>query len=528
MASPIDSARWARKRPPDAPLLHVPLDARDARPLYRQLYDGLRDAILDGRLAPGARLPSTRALAADLGLARTTVTLAFDQLRVEGYVVGSRGGGTRVRETVPDRLLDVAPALAPRRRAAPPPPVAAGHVARPAVRISARGALLVEAGRGIGRGAGTTAVPFRLGVPALDAFPARTWARLTARRWRSGDVWLGEADPGGDPALRAAIASYVATSRGARCTAEQVVVVSGTQSALDLAARVLLDVGDAAWIEDPGYSGAHAALAAAGARIVPVPVDDEGIDVTEGERRAPLARIAYVTPSHQFPLGAVLSAPRRLALLAWARRAGAWIFEDDYDSEFRYAGRPLPCLQGLEADCSTGDARVLYVGTFNKTLVPGLRLGYLVVPDALVDAVRAARAAVDRHPPTLAQGVLADFLGEGHYARQLRRVRALYAERQAALVDAASRELRGLLTIAPDCAGLHLVGWLPPGVRDVDASRAALAHGVEATRLSRYALTPRAPEARDALILSYAGFDARAIARGVRRLRDALRGLSPA
>jgi GntR family transcriptional regulator/MocR family aminotransferase len=494
------------------------------------VYDGLREAILAGRLTPGARLPSTRALAADLGVARTTVALAFDQLRVEGYVVGRRGGGTRVRDAIPDSVLDVRPGAA--ARAIPSPPSARtraiGATRPPDAPISRRGAMLVHAGAPLAGRGGTRPVPFRLGVPALDAFPARLWARLTARRWRRGDVYLGDSDPAGEPALRAAVAEYVTNARGARCSADQVIVVTGTQQALDLTARVLLDAGDAVWVEDPGYAGAHAALAAAGARVVPVPVDDQGLDVAAGERVAPGARLAYVTPSHQFPLGAVMSAPRRLALLAWARRARAWVVEDDYDSEFRYAGRPLPCLQGLEAEqrAAGEQARVLYVGTFNKTLVPALRLGYLIVPEALVEVVRTARAAVDRHASTLAQGVLTDFIGEGHYARHLRRVRALYAERQATLLAAAADELDGLLALAPDAAGLHLVGRLPSGVSDVAAAQAALAEGVEVFPISRFTLArPRAPAAAGALLLSYAGFDDREIRRAVRRLRRALEGV---
>lgn len=526
----------ARRRAADAPVVLVPLDPTAARPLHRQVYDGLREAILAGRLLPGTRLPSTRALAADLGVARNTVALAFDQLRTEGYVVGQRGGGTRVRETIPDALLNVRPDV--RRRSAPggdrtpdaSRPVlhrpGAGPATAPPLepRLSARGAMLVAEGVGLARRGGTIPVPFRLGVPALEAFPARLWARLTARRWRCGGVYLGDADPAGEPALRAAIAAYVTNARGARCTPDQIFVVSGTQQGLDLFARVLLDSGDAVWVEDPGYPGARAPLAAVGARLVPVPVDDEGLDVMAGERVAPDARLAYVTPSHQFPLGAVMSAPRRLALLAWARRANAWVLEDDYDSEFRYTGRPLPCLQGVDAEQRDPGvpARVIYVGTFSKTLVPGLRLGYLIVPDALVDTIRAARAATDRHASTLAQGVLADFIGEGHYARHVRRVRALYAERQATLLAAAEAELHGLLTLAPDAAGLHLVGWLPPEVNDEEAVAAAAAEGVEAFALSRYTLAPSTPAGRGALLLSYAGFDADAIRAGVRNLRRAL------
>ncbi|HEU4565960.1 MAG TPA: PLP-dependent aminotransferase family protein [Gemmatimonadaceae bacterium] len=521
--------RHAARRAPDAPVVLVALEPASGRPLHRQVYDGLRDAILAGRLPPGARLPSTRALAADLGVARNTVTLAFDQLRAEGYVTGARGGGTRVRSAVPDALLGLragGAASASRAEAR-----RAGERPRE-VRVSARAAALAAAGATIVRRGVTPPVPFRIGVPALDAFPARLWARLTARRWRRGGVRLGDADPAGERALREAIAAYVANARGARCTPDQVVVVSGTQQALDLAARVLLDPGDAAWVEDPGYIGAHAPLAAAGARLVPVPVDDQGLDVPAGERAAPRARLAYVTPSHQFPLGAVMSAPRRLALLAWARRADAWVVEDDYDSEFRYTGRPLPCLQGLDEErrAPGEQARVVYVGTFSKSLAPGLRLGYLILPEELVDAVRAVRAATDRHSSTLEQGVLADFLGEGHYARHVRRVRALYAERQEMLLAAAADELDDRLSLTPDPAGLHLVGWLPPGVRDGAVSRAALAEGVEAVALSRFTLArgegSRAA-ARGALLLSYAAFRGEEIRAGVRRLRRALDAAVP-
>jgi GntR family transcriptional regulator/MocR family aminotransferase len=351
------------------------------------------------------------------------------------------------------------------------------------------------------------------------------WARLTARYWRRPDVHLGAGSSAGAPALRAAIASYVTGARGARCTPDQVLVVNGAQQGLDLVARALLDPGDRVWIEDPGYIGARVAFVAAGAALIPVRVDADGLDVSAGERAGPGARMAYVTPSHQFPLGAVMSAPRRLALLAWARRTGAWIVEDDYDSEFRYAGRPLACLQGLDADqrAPAEAARVLYVGTFGKTLAPGLRLGYVVVPEELIDGVRAVRAATDRHSPVVAQDILADFIGEGHYARHLRRVRALYAERQEMLLDAARSELGGLITLAPDPAGLHLVGWLPDGVDDGRAAVAAAAEGVDVVPLSRSFLDPEARRGeRGALLLGYAAFDRDAISAGVRRLRRAL------
>jgi GntR family transcriptional regulator/MocR family aminotransferase len=514
-----------RQRAPDAPVMLVALDASRAEPLHRQVYDGVRDAILHGRLAPGARLPSTRALAGDLGVSRNTVTLAFDQLRAEGYLVGRRGAGTRVRSVVPDALLRVDAPRASRVRESAAPRASTAQFAL----LSARGARLLAAGLADACRPPGRAVPFRLGIPALDEFPAQIWARLTARRWRTGTVALMGRDVGGDIALRRAIAEYVTSARGARCVAEQVIVVSGTHQALDLVAQVLLDRDDRVWMEDPGYAGARTTLDAAGLEVVPVPVDAKGIDVAAGERLAPNARLAYVTPSHQFPLGAVMSASRRLALLSWARRAHAWIVEDDYDSEFRYAGRPLPCLQGLDVDQSSGTEvpRVLYVGTFGKSLVPGLRLAYLVVPEQLVDAFRAARAATDRHPPTMLQGVLTDFIVEGHYARHVRRVRALYAERQETLVDEVRRKLDGLVSIAPHAAGLHLVGWLPAGVSDDEAAARVGAAGVELYSLSRFSIATRARDARRGLVFGYAGFNDRQIRRGVDRIAGALADLRP-
>lgn len=520
MSGPIRSGK--RRRAADAPAVLVDLDATSDRPLHRQVYDGLRDAILAGRLPAGARLPSTRALARDLGVARNTVTLAFEQLRTEGYVIGYRGGGTRVRNATPDALLHVRRNAPARGQAEPLRSRSTMAIKLPRVRLPARGAALVAAGKDLGETSAARA--FRLGVPALDAFPASLWARLVARRWRRGKVDLGEGHAAGDSALRAAIADYVANARGVRCSPRQVFVVNGTQQAIDLISRVLLDREDAVWVEDPGYLHVRIALRDAGARLIPVPVDEEGLDVAAGERASPRARLAYVTPSHQFPLGPAMSAPRRLALLSWARRAKAWVLEDDYDSEFRYSGRPLPCLQGLDIERrGPGDEPcVLYVGTFSKTLAPGFRLGYLILPDALVDVFRDARAALDRFAPTLEQGVLADFIGEGHYARHVRRVRALYAERQETLIASATSELNGLLTLTPDAAGLHLVGWLRDGVSEVDAVRAAAAEGVEVSPLSRYRLTSPVAPAPGGLLLNYAGFDEQAIRAGVRALRRAL------
>jgi GntR family transcriptional regulator/MocR family aminotransferase len=351
-------------------------------------------------------------------------------------------------------------------------------------------------------------------VPALDQFPYRLWSRLAARRWRRQPL-LDYGDPGGYAPLREAIAEYVRLARGARCLAEQVIITSGSQQGVDLAARVLLDPGDAVWMEDPGYSGARAALQVAGASIVPVPVDREGLVVEEGERVAPEARLAYVSPSHQFPVGVTMSAGRRLALLRWASRAGAWILEDDYDSEFRYDARPLAALQGMDED-----GRVIYVGTFSKTLFPALRLGYLIVPEGLVEVFRAARAVSDRQSPTMDQVVLADSLVGGHFARHARRMRRLYSERQEVLVDAVRGRLGDRLEVFPSAAGMHLLGWLRPAVDDTLVSAKAAALGIEAAPLSRYALVQ---PPRGGLLLGWAAYSPQAIREGVVRLEEALR-----
>ena len=293
------------------------------------------------------------------------------------------------------------------------------------------------------------------------------------------------------------------------------IVTSGSQQALDLAARVLLDPGDTAWVEDPGYGGVRGAFSAAGIRPAPVPVDGEGLSVTAGEALAPQARMAYVTPSHQYPLGVTMSLGRRMALVAWARRRGGWIAEDDYDSEYRYQGRPLAALQGLDPA-----GRVIYIGTFSKVLFPALRLGYLVVPEGTVDAFSAARALADRHPPGPSQAVVAEFLVEGHFARHIRRMRTLYAERQACLVAALRRRIGRIAgNSAPAQAGMHLVGWLPEGASDRAVSARAASAGVSAPPLSAYAVSAALPPA---LLLGYAGANPRQIQEGARRLAAAM------
>lgn len=506
---PTTSTKQKRRRDTRAAVVTaLVLDPTSRAPLHRQVYEALRDAILDGRMRPSSKLPSTRALALHLNVARNTVMGAYEQLLSEGYLRGRLGSGTYVADALPEQLL-----LAKRE------PLPALPRPQRSALLSKRGAMVADAPSPFRRAwapIGPGEMAFQVGMAAFDAFPADTWGRMIQRRWdRSWRDLLTLHEPQGYPPLRRAIADYLVTARGVRCTPEQVIVVSGTQQAISLAAQVLLDPGDSAWVEDPGYIVVKVALEAAGAIAVPVPVDDEGLEVTIGVRRCKDARVAVVTPSHQFPLGVTMSLRRRLALLAWAEEVNGWIFEDDYDSEFRYAGQPLAALQGLSPD-----ARVLYSGTFSKVLSSSLRLGYLVVPEGLVDAFVAAKALADVSSPPLEQAALADFMDEGHFARHVRRMRVLYERRKDALLTAGERELSGLLELQPATAGMHLVGWLPPGRDDREASARAAARGVRAYALSE--LRIHAAD-RGALLLGYAGVTEEEIAEGARRLAAALR-----
>ena len=488
-------------------LASIPLDRSSARPLHRQLYDRLREGILSGQLRPGFRLPPTRTLADELGVSRNTVLTAFDELLAEGCIEGKVGSGTYVSPGLPADILS-------KRKAVPQPRPG------PRPRISRRGRFVTDHLKESWP-PGSTSWPyvFRAGLPAFDAFPYRQWKRLVARHWhRPPQEILYQREVPDYPPLRRAVADYLRAARGVRCDPEQVLFLTGAQQAIDLVARVLLDPGDPVWVEDPGYVGGRNTLKAVGLKLVPVNVDEEGLCVDAGIKRCPNGRLACVTPSFQFPLGVTMSLARRLKLLDWAERARSWVLEDDYYSELRYVGPPLPALQGLDIH-----GRVIYLGTFTKVLLPLINLAYLVVPAGLLDTFQSAHRLSGRRA-CIEQAALADFIGEGHFARHIRRMRSLYVERQAAFVEAAERELAGLLEVRRSDCGMHLMGWLPPGVDDIMAESAARRQGVETSALSRqYVRRCR----RGGLILGYTAFTPSQIREGVERLAKGLSELAP-
>ena len=447
----------------------VHLERNSPVPLFQQLDAQIRQAILSGRLPSGLRLPSSRALATELGVSRTSVVTAFERLIAEGFLEGRVGAGTFVGANLTEQIM------------APPPlpdRFEAGR-AKPAVILSRRGALVARSRSNNPPQLPTAFVPNQ---PAYDQFPFGVWARLTARRCRRPGVeMLNYGSPVGYRPLRRAIAAYLRDARGIKCDEGQVIVVAGAQMAVTLTAWLLLDPGDAVLMEDPCFMTMRDMLIGLGARIVNVPVDNNGMKVSTGIARMPNARLALVAPSLQYPLGVTLSLPRRLELLAWATSNKSWIVEDDYDSEFRFSGAPLAPLQTIDRN-----GRVIYVGTFSKVLFPSLRIGYLVVPPELVDSYSGAVHLLARGVPTLSQAVLADFIDDGYFSIHVRRMRLIYAERQEALVDAIRSELDGLLYVTPAQAGMNVIGWLPSGSDDTAARRRVAELGVSSFPISFY------------------------------------------
>jgi GntR family transcriptional regulator / MocR family aminotransferase len=474
--------------------------------LQRWLCDELRVAILSGRLSPGARLPSSRDLATRLGLSRGTVLGVFAQLDAEGYLTGSTGRGSFVAAELPDRHTYNSNRAALEKRD--------GSRNSTQIALSLRGRLLARSPFQLD-GRTSPARAFRASQPDLDAFPIELWARLAAKRARrTRKELLGDGEAQGYRPLREAIAGYVGLSRGISCTADNVVILGSVQQVLDLGARLWLDSGETAWIEDPGYPGARYVLEAAGARVVGVPVDPGGIDVEWARQHAPKARLVYVTAGRQAPLGPSLSLERRLSLLEWARATGAVIVEDDYDSEYRFEGNPLAAMKSLD-----DDGHVVYCGTFSKLLFPALRTAYAVLPDRLVDPFVAALSLTARHVPLDQQSVLHEFILEGHFGRHIRRMRVLYGERAEALQDAAKRYLNGFLEMPRIVAGLDAPAFFRPGTDDIDMARRAAREGIETRALSLYAVDCQAPSG---LVLGFASVGIDEIRSGIIALASAL------
>jgi GntR family transcriptional regulator / MocR family aminotransferase len=479
----------------------ITIDRKSRKAIHKQICDAYRVAIVDGILRPGQRVPSTRTLASELRVSRLPVLNAYAQLLAEGYFESRVGAGTVICTSLPDRFT-VSQSTGVRSTVARSGP-------RP---VAQRTSILPRrAAPPWVRGWGA----FGVGRMAFDQFPLQVWSPLVSRHLRNirtnsfhyGDVM-------GSLALRETVASYLRTARSVRCEAAQVMIVTGSQQALDISARVLLDPGNSVWFEEPGYRLSRDSFALAGCRLVPVPVDNEGLDVAAGIRLSPKARAAIVTPSHQFPLGVTMTAQRRFQLLDWAQNTGSWIIEDDYDSEYRYESSPIASLQGLDVN-----ARVIYIGTFSKVLFPSLRLGYMVIPADLVDHFMIIRRVMDLGAPSFYQDVLTDFIGEGHFARHIRRMRVLYQERRTALVESLSRELGSSVEVIGSEAGMHLTVTLPNGTDDVDIAERAARQNLWVWPLST---TYLGQATRTGFILGFGSTAISDIPHGVQKLRDLL------
>ena len=479
----------------------IAVDRKAPTALHRQIYDRYRAAIVDGSLRRGQRIPSTRVLAFELGVSRFPVLNAYAQLLAEGYVESRVGAGTVVSSLLPDDLTTT-------------PPVGVRPVARRSrPRPIARHATCIQGMEKPSWLGGWGA--FGVAQVAADQFPRHIWSRLIARCMKNSDATsFHYGNRMGSEALRETIASYLRTARSVHCEPDQVMIVSGSQQALDISARVLFDSESSVWVEEPGYRWAREVFELTGCRVIPVPVDQEGIDVAAGIRRCRKARAAFVTPSHQFPLGVTMSAARRFQLLDWAENTGSWIIEDDYDSEYRYESSPIACLQGLDSS-----ARVIYIGTFSKVLFPSLRLGYIVMPLDLVNHFLAIRRAMDLGPPTFYQNVLAHFIDEGHFARHIRRMRILYRERRSELVNSINKELGPMAEVLGAEAGMHLAITLPSAIRDVEIAERAARQNLWIWPLSPHYM---GEVSRPGFVLGFGSTGIEEIHRSIHKLRNLL------
>jgi len=489
------------KRAGGSLLLSIKIDRDAHQPVSTQLCIALREMILTGGFLAGERLPASRTLARDLGLSRTTVIEVFDRLVAEGLVESRTGAGTYV-----SAVLNVS-------RPKPPQPDAPSIV-HTAPRLSG---LMAQAVSRFGDRKRLPHMPraFTTALPAFDVFPMAQWARLSAKYLRGArDDIMGYGDPDGLLQLRRALASHLRVNRGITCDAEQIFIVGGAQQAFHLIGSTLLNPGENVWFENPGAIGARNSLIACGANLVPVPVDTEGLRVDDALRLSPQFRLAFVTPSHQQPMGSVMSLERRFALLHAAERAGAWVIEDDYDGEFFFSGRPPPTLKSVDTN-----GQVIYVGTFSKSLFPALRLGYMLVPPALVETFRTIMSKFLAGVPSHTQAMVAEFIDEGHFASHVRRMRLIYQERHETLIAASRQRMAGLLDVLPTHGGLHTIALLPASASEVAISRDADQRQVTASPIGRFAL---APVAVNGLVLGYGGVSPKLITAGVEVLAQVL------
>jgi GntR family transcriptional regulator / MocR family aminotransferase len=478
------------------------IDRDEGKPLHQQVYDGYRTAILRGDLVPGQKIPSSRELACEIQVSRFPVLHAYAQLLAEGYFESQIGSGTFVSSTLPEQMMSS------ERRAADPEHGPSGY--RP---VAKRNLLYPKFPRDSHlRNWGA----FGLHQPAFDQFPFQIWSGLVNRHSRNPcSSSLQRIDPMGSPRFRQEICRYLRTARSAKCDPDQIMIVSGSQQALDITARVLLNPGDPVLVEEPGYHLERTLLEAAGCRLKLVPVDDQGMDIASAPRSNG-AKAAFVTPSHQFPLGSTMSATRRLHLLNWAQSVGAWIIEDDYDSEYRFDTRPIASLQGLDVN-----ARVIYIGTFSKMLLPSLRMGYMVIPRDLVNLFEAVRFATDIFPPYLLQEALADFMELGHLGRYIRKMRQTYGERRNVLIESLEAEFGDLLEVHGSAAGMHVSVTLPEGFDDREISLRAAKERLVLFPLSRY-YAGKKP--RQGFVLGFGSTTTEQIPIAVKRMRALVPG----
>jgi GntR family transcriptional regulator/MocR family aminotransferase len=474
-------------------------------PMHRQIYEKLRLAILNGEIPSKSRIPSSRSLAAQLGVSRMTVVNAYDQLFAEGYLEGKIGAGTFVASALPEELLQ-----SPKARI-----VKKAAFSRE-LNLSRQGSQMAgNLDELLREHSANRFVPFQNGLTAIDSFPFDTWARIAARWNRHAPpITLVNGDLAGFYPLRQAITAHLKSARGVTCQPEQVIITAGAQQALALISAVFLEPNDEVWIEDPGYTSARNLFALPRTKLIPVPVDEDGLNFKAALESSKNPKLIYVTPSHQYPLGVTMSVTSRLSLIETARQTGAWIIEDDYDSEYRYSGHPLASLQGLDQN-----GRVLYIGTFSKTIFPSLKLGCLVVPPDLVDVFTAARTLNGAHSPLIDQAILAEFISEGHFARHVRRMRTLYEERQKILIEEVTRNLKGLLEMKADDAGMHLVGWLPDNFDDREVAQKAAEAGIRLSPISDHSINGYP---RKGLVFGYAAFDEEQIRSGIAILTKVL------